>query len=136
MTAMAEETPATSKERRKGVPPRIEVRAIVDLTLGAWRPREAARQLAVALGIELGPGLPADAATSPITLERRGLDIAATGDPVAFLCFDDARRIAAAEEFGKPGDRIIVTAGVPLRTPGSTNMLRIAYIGSEGKSSG
>ena len=46
---------------------------------------------------------------------------------------DRACRIAAAEEFGKPGDRIIVTAGVPLRTPGSTNMLRIAYVGSEGK---
>ena len=35
------------------------------------------------------------------------------------------------EGFGKPGDRIIITAGVPLRTPGSTNMLRIAYIGSD-----
>ena len=30
------------------------------------------------------------------------------------------------------GDRVIITAGVPLRTPGSTNMLRIAYIGSDG----
>ena len=25
---------------------------------------------------------------------------------------------------------IIITAGVPLRTPGSTNMLRIAYVGT------
>ncbi len=32
---------------------------------------------------------------------------------------------------GGKGDRIIITAGVPLRTPGSTNMLRIAYIGQE-----
>lgn len=46
---------------------------------------------------------------------------------------DRACRIAAAEEFGKPGDRIIVTAGVPLRTPGATNMLRIAYVGTESK---
>ncbi len=43
---------------------------------------------------------------------------------------DRACRIAHEEGFGKPGDRIIITAGVPLRTPGSTNMLRIAYIGA------
>lgn len=39
-----------------------------------------------------------------------------------------ACRIANEERFGKEGDRIIVTAGVPLRTSGSTNMLRIANI--------
>jgi pyruvate kinase len=42
-----------------------------------------------------------------------------------------ACRIALEEKFGKTGDRIIITAGVPLRTPGSTNMLRIAFIGAE-----
>ena len=42
-----------------------------------------------------------------------------------------ARRIDELAQFGKTGDRIIITAGVPLRTPGSTNMLRIAYIGSQ-----
>lgn len=47
---------------------------------------------------------------------------------------DRACRIAFREEFGKPGDRIIISAGVPLGTPGSTNMLRIAYIGSDGMS--
>lgn len=47
---------------------------------------------------------------------------------------DRACRIAAREEFAKPGDRIIVTAGVPLGTPGATNMLRIAYIGADGLS--
>jgi pyruvate kinase len=45
-----------------------------------------------------------------------------------------ACRIAKAEDFGKQGDRVIITAGVPLRTPGSTNMLRIAYIGANGSS--
>jgi len=47
---------------------------------------------------------------------------------------DRACRIAFAEKFAKPGDRIIITAGVPLGTPGATNMLRIAYIGSDGLS--
>ncbi len=46
---------------------------------------------------------------------------------------DRACRIAFDEGFGRPGDRIIITAGVPLRTPGATNMLRIAYIGSDGQ---
>ncbi len=45
-----------------------------------------------------------------------------------------ACRIVAREGFGKPGDRIIISAGVPLGTPGATNMLRIAYIGSDGQS--
>jgi pyruvate kinase len=45
-----------------------------------------------------------------------------------------ACRIVHAEGFGKPGDRLIITAGVPLGTPGNTNMLRIAYIGSDGQS--
>ncbi|PSJ58427.1 pyruvate kinase [Kumtagia ephedrae] len=41
--------------------------------------------------------------------------------------------IAQAEGFGGEGDRVIITAGVPLRTPGSTNMLRIAYLGTDGR---
>ena len=45
-----------------------------------------------------------------------------------------ACRIATSEEFSRPGDRIIIIAGVPLRTSGSTNMLRIAYIGADGLS--
>ncbi|MAZ85630.1 MAG: pyruvate kinase [Hoeflea sp.] len=47
---------------------------------------------------------------------------------------DRACRIAYREEFAKPGDRIIISAGIPIGTPGSTNMLRIAYIGSDGMS--
>ena len=43
-------------------------------------------------------------------------------------------RIAHREGFAQPGDRVVIIAGVPLRTPGSTNMLRIAYISSDGQS--
>ena len=32
----------------------------------------------------------------------------------------------------RPGDRIAITAGVPLGTPGATNMLRIAFVGQDG----
>ena len=43
---------------------------------------------------------------------------------------DRACRIAFREGFAKAGQRIIVVAGLPLGTPGATNMLRIAYVGS------
>jgi pyruvate kinase len=39
-----------------------------------------------------------------------------------------ACRIALHEGFAKVGERIVITAGVPLGTPGKTNMLRIATI--------
>ena len=42
---------------------------------------------------------------------------------------DKACRIAFQEGFAAPGHRIIISAGVPLGTPGATNMLRIAFIG-------
>ncbi|MTI00124.1 pyruvate kinase [Roseibium sp. RKSG952] len=44
-----------------------------------------------------------------------------------------ACRISHTEGFARPGQRIIVTAGVPFGTPGSTNMLRIAFVGSDGQ---
>ena len=42
-----------------------------------------------------------------------------------------ACRIAFKEGFAKAGQRVIVVAGVPLGTPGATDMLRIAYVGSD-----
>jgi pyruvate kinase len=42
-----------------------------------------------------------------------------------------ACRIAFKEGFAKTGQRVIIVAGVPLGTPGATNMLRIAFVGSE-----
>lgn len=41
---------------------------------------------------------------------------------------DKACRIAFREEYAKAGERIVITAGVPLGTPGSTNILRVAFI--------
>jgi pyruvate kinase len=42
-----------------------------------------------------------------------------------------ACRLAFKDGFAKAGQRVIVVAGVPLGTPGATNMLRIAFVGSE-----
>jgi pyruvate kinase len=44
---------------------------------------------------------------------------------------DRACRMAVRDGFAKAGQRIIIVAGVPLRTPGATNMMRIAFVGSE-----
>ncbi len=39
-----------------------------------------------------------------------------------------AARIAHREAIAEPGQRIVVTAGVPFGTPGATNVLRIAWV--------
>jgi len=44
---------------------------------------------------------------------------------------DRAGRIAFREGFAQPGQRIVVTAGVPLGTPGATNMLRVSFVGRQ-----
>lgn len=43
---------------------------------------------------------------------------------------DRACRIAFQEKFAKPGNRIVITAGMPFGTPGMTNLLRIAMVGN------
>lgn len=40
----------------------------------------------------------------------------------------EARTIARQEEFGRAGDRLVVIAGVPFGTAGTTNILRVAWI--------
>jgi pyruvate kinase len=42
-----------------------------------------------------------------------------------------ACRLAFKDGFTKAGRRVIIVAGVPLGTPGATNMLRIAFVGAE-----
>ncbi len=42
-----------------------------------------------------------------------------------------AAQIAYSEGFAKAGERIVVTAGVPLGTPGATNLLRVAFVGGK-----
>ena len=61
-----------------------------------------------------------------------GLHCVLTDDPhdlddmVARAC-----RIAYQEGFAVPGQRVIISAGVPLGTPGATNMLRVAFVGDD-----
>ena len=47
--------------------------------------------------------------------------------------FANAGEIAFVEGFAKSGERILITAGVPIGAAGTTNMLRIATVGPGGK---
>jgi pyruvate kinase len=49
---------------------------------------------------------------------------------------EQACQLAYREGFASPGQRIIVIAGAPIGTPGSTNMLRVAFVGSDGLTGG
>ena len=40
-----------------------------------------------------------------------------------------ACQIAYSQGFAKQGDRVVITAGLPLGTPGATNLLRVAFVG-------
>jgi pyruvate kinase len=42
--------------------------------------------------------------------------------------------LACRDGFAEPGQRVIIVAGVPLGTPGATNMLRIAFVRAEASS--
>jgi pyruvate kinase len=42
-----------------------------------------------------------------------------------------ACRLAFRDGFAKAGRRVIIVAGVPLGTPGATNMIRIAFVGAD-----
>ena len=58
---------------------------------------------------------------SVVTEDAHDLD-----DMVSRAC-----RISFKEGFAKAGERVIIVCGVPLGTPGATNMLRIAFVGGE-----
>lgn len=68
---------------------------------------ETSRRLALAWGVR-----------SVLTEDARDF-----GDMV-----DRACRIARREKMAQPGQRLVITAGVPFGTPGATNILRIAWV--------
>ncbi len=87
----------------------------VDLTLGAWRPREAAFQLAAGLGLTLPqPGM-ADRGASAMAAGLAAVYTEATGDPVIMTAYHDAAMIGPA----LPGGGTVAVLGprwnLPLR---------------------
>ena len=80
------------------------------------------------------PGVPIIALTPVEGTGRRlaltwGLHCVVTEDAHDFEdMVERACRIACREGFAATGQSIVVTAGVPLGTPGATNLLRIASV--------
>lgn len=108
----------------------LKLSAIVSYTASGTTGLRAARER---------PHVPVIALSPVVETARRlslvwGMHCVVTPDAIDL---DDmvnrACQIAYQEGFSRSGDRVIITAGVPLRTPGATNMLRIAYIGADGQ---
>jgi pyruvate kinase len=84
------------------------------------------------------PGLPVIGLTPVLSTGRRlalvwGIHSVLTSDPENLAdMVRRACRIAFSEGFAKPGEGVLITAGVPLGSPGTTNMLRIAYLDETG----
>lgn len=88
------------------------------------------------------PGLPVIALTPVPATARKlacvwGIQSFLTSDPQNLAdMVSKACRIAFDEGFAKAGEGIIITAGVPLGSPGATNMIRIAVLDHQGGATG
>jgi pyruvate kinase len=84
------------------------------------------------------PGLPVIGLTPVQNTARKmavvwGIQSFMTSDPSDLAdMVRKACRIAFDEGFVKAGGGILVTAGVPLGSPGATNMIRIAFVDDQG----
>lgn len=103
----------------------IRAAAIVNFTTSGSTALRTARQR---------PHMPIICLTEKLPTARRlmlsyGVHAVHTADVSSF---DDmvlkAARIARQQEIAAKGQRIVITAGVPFGTPGSTNILRVAWV--------
>ncbi len=84
------------------------------------------------------PGLPVIGLSPVVATGRKlamawGVHCVLTGDPENQAAMvRKACRIAFDEGFAKSGEGVIIVAGVPLGSPGTTNMVRIAYLDDQG----
>jgi pyruvate kinase len=84
------------------------------------------------------PGLPVIGLSPVVATGRKlamvwGVHCVLTSDPENQAAMvRKACRIALEEGFAKPHEGIIIVAGVPLGSPGTTNMVRIAFIDEQG----
>jgi pyruvate kinase len=106
----------------------IHARAIICWTASGSTALRAARERSEAPIVVLTPSL----ATARRMSLAWGLHSVHTEDAHDMDdVVDRAMRFAVQEDFAKPGDRVVITAGVPLGTPGATNMLRVAFVGGQ-----
>ena len=103
----------------------VDAAAIVSYTTSGATALRAARER---------PGVPILVLTAKLGTARRlavlwGAHCVHTSDVKNFTdMVQKAARMAHREGIAEPGQRIVVTAGVPFGTPGATNVLRIAWV--------
>jgi pyruvate kinase len=106
----------------------IHARAIVCWTASGSTALRAARERAEAPIIVLTPNLQTARRMALVW----GLYCIHTEDAHDMAdVVDRASEFAHKEGFAGPGERVVITAGVPLGTPGATNMLRVAFVGGK-----
>ncbi|MGA8758532.1 MAG: pyruvate kinase [Stellaceae bacterium] len=103
----------------------VNAAAIVSYTTSGATALRAARER---------PAVPILVLTAKLDTARRlavlwGAHCVHTSDVKNFTdMVQKAARMASREGIASPGERIVVTAGVPFGTPGATNILRIAWV--------
>ncbi len=103
----------------------VNAAAIVSYTTSGATALRAARER---------PAVPILVLTAKLDTARRlavlwGAHCVHTSDVKNFTdMVQKAARMASREGIAAPGERIVVTAGVPFGTPGATNILRIAWV--------
>ena len=112
-------------EAAKTIASTVEVAAIICFTTSGSTARRIARER---------PSVPILVLTPKAETARRlgllwGCHAVATRDVQSFEeMVAKAKRIALRQKMAKAGDKVIVMAGVPFRTPGSTNVLHIVRV--------
>jgi pyruvate kinase len=108
----------------------IDLKAIVAWTASGSTAMRIARERPLTPTLVLTPSL---------TTARRltlvwGVHAVVGPDPAdASDMAERGAQAALADEFAKPGQRVIMVAGVPFGTPGATNMIRIAFVNADPK---
>ena len=103
----------------------IEAAAIVTYTMSGSTALRAARER---------PRAPILCLTPLVATARRltiawGVNTVVSPDAINFAdMVSKATSFARSSELARPGDQVVVTAGVPFGTPGNTNVLRIARV--------
>jgi len=110
----------------------ISASAIVTYTTSGSTAMRAARERGETSLVALTPSL----VTARKLALVWGLHCVHTDDAKNFSdMVEKACNTCFKEEFARPGERIVIMAGVPFGTPGSTNILRIAWVGEKALSS-
>ena len=115
--------------RRHAIADTVKLSAIICYTATGSTAMRVARER---------PNLPVIGLTPVLSTGRRlslvwGTHSVLTSDPENLAdMVRKACRIAMEEEFAKPKDGILITAGVPLGSPGATNMVRVAFLDENG----